>query len=147
MIGVAPDEKQNCVVSTPSPLFPFWMVCHQPLPLWLLLSFLPRRSMQTSHTTWLRSQLLLSSILKLYGTPSRETRILSRGRGKWRSPNNHLSLTDKKLSPQNPRKTRISFVSIIHLTIGPASFFRHTALRPNPFKLDRKCKSTTGDII
>lgn len=145
MIGVALTKNSIVLLAHP-PLLPSLKVCRQPLPLWLLSSFLCR-SMQTSRTAGLRSQLLLSSILKPYGTPSRETRILSRGQGKWRSLNNHLSSTAPKLSPQNPRKNRISFTLIIYLTTAPASFSRHAALRPSSLKLARKCKSTTGVII
>ena len=145
MIGAALTKNSTVLLAHP-PLPPFLKVCHRPLPLWLLSSYLPRRSMQTSRTAGLRSQLPLFSILRLYGTPSQETRTLSRGRGKWRSPNNHLSLTDPKLSPQHPRTIRISFTSTIYLTIAPASFSRHTALRPNSFNLARTCKSATGVI-
>ena len=146
MIGVALTKNSIVLLAHP-PLLPFLKPYHQPLqvPLWPLSTFL-RPSTQVSRIAGLRSQLPLFSILKLYGTPSRETRILSRGRGKWRSPNNHLSLTDPKLPPQNPHKTRISFTLIIYLMITPASFFQHTSLRLIFLKLIRKCKSTTGVI-
>src|SRR6266852_3148935 len=106
MIGVALTKNSIVLLAHP-PLLPFLKVCHQPLqvPLWLLPSFLPHRSIQTNRTAGPRRQLPLFSILKLYGTPS------SRGRGRWRSLNNHLSLMDPKLSPQNPHKTSISFTS------------------------------------
>lgn len=132
MTDAAPKQSNTLRLTRPL-LPPLPKACRSPLPTRPLSPLLHPPSTQTDRTTWLPIQHHFS-ISRPCGTPSREARILSLGRGTLTCRTIHPSLANPRPLLRSLRKTHIPTILVI-LTATLISSPLHAGIRLKFFKL------------